>query len=85
MNYLGYNSLVILQISSTNPVPNPALDPVPNLAPKSTLVPALLRMRIINSHTSGSLQSIWKHGFSFYMSQYGFLPIRSHPGPLKCE
>ena len=65
--------MVITQISPTgsapDPVPNPALYPVPDLAPnpapKPTLVPTPLRMRIIDSHTSRSLQSIWKHGFSF--------------------
>ena len=65
MNYLGYISFVISHIYSTNLVPNLALDMVPNPAPKPTLVPALLRMRIIDSCTFESLQSIWKHGFSF--------------------
>ena len=80
-NYFGYRSLVIMHIYPTGPAPNPipnlvsnptlhlvpdlAPDPTRNPAPKPTLVPALLRMRIIDSHTSGSLQSIWKHRFSF--------------------
>ena len=41
MKYLGFSFFIILHISFTNPVPNPALDPVPNPVPKPTLVPAL--------------------------------------------
>ena len=32
--------------------PAPPFDPEPNPAPKPTLVSALLRMRVIDSHTS---------------------------------